>query len=434
MLSLRGSETDRRGCAERGSGGRGLNGPMPRRTRTGSFGDMTTLSTDLSDRTAGLVDEGLFKSERVIGSPQDARITLDDGSEVVNMCANNYLGLANHPALVEAAKRALDEYGYGMASVRFICGTQTVHKELEERVSAFLGTDDTILYSSCFDANTGLFETILDDQDAVISDALNHASIIDGIRLCKAQRHRYANGDMADLAAKLEASADARHRLIATDGVFSMDGILADIPGIADLADTHDALVMVDDSHAVGFVGERGHGTPEATGAEGRVDLLTGTFGKALGGASGGYTSGRAEIIAWLRQRSRPYLFSNSLAPVIAATTLRALDLLEESDELRVELAANAAAFRDGMESAGFTLAGAGHPIIPVMLGDARVASEMAARLLDEGIYVIGFSFPVVPRGEARIRTQMSAAHSEQDIEQAVEAFTRVGRSMGVVA
>ncbi len=392
------------------------------------------LRTDLADRTRDLVGEGLFKAERVIASSQDARIRLADGSEVINMCSNNYLGLANHPALVEAAHRALDEYGYGMASVRFICGTHTVHRELEERVSRFFGTDDTILYSSCFDANTGLFETILDAGDAVISDALNHASLIDGIRLCKAQRHRYANGDMADLERKLADAGEARYRLVVTDGVFSMDGMLADIPAIADLAEAHDAMVMVDDSHAVGFVGERGHGTAEATGAEGRVDILTGTFGKALGGASGGYTSGSAEVIGWLRQRSRPYLFSNSLAPVIAATTLRALDLIEESDELRVRLAGNAGLFRQGMEAAGFTLAGAGHPIIPVMLGDARVATEMAAKLLDEGIYVIGFSFPVVPEGEARIRAQMSAAHSADDIGRAVDAFTAIGRAMGVVA
>ena len=395
---------------------------------------MSTLSTDLAARTTALVEEGLFKAERVISSSQDARIRLADGSEVVNLCSNNYLGLANHPALVEAAHRALDTYGYGMASVRFICGTQTVHRQLEERVSAFLGTEDTILYSSCFDANTGLFETILGEADAVISDSLNHASVIDGIRLCKAHRFRFANGDMADLEAKLEAAVDARYRLVVTDGVFSMDGILADVPAIADLAERHDAMVMVDDSHAVGFVGDRGRGTAEATGAEGRVDILTGTFGKALGGASGGYASGPAEMIGWLRQRSRPYLFSNSLAPVIAATTLRALDLIEESDELRVKLAANAALFRMGMEAAGFTLAGAGHPIIPVMLGDALVATEMAARLLDEGIYVIGFSFPVVPEGEARIRTQMSAAHSTVDIEQAVDAFARVGTEMGVLA
>ena len=393
-----------------------------------------SLRSDLAARTDTLRAEGLFKSERVIASSQDARIRLADGTEVVNMCANNYLGLANHPALVEAAHAAHDRYGYGMASVRFICGTQTVHRELEERVSAVLGTEDTILYSSCFDANTGLFETILDEEDAIISDALNHASIIDGVRLCKADRYRYANGDMADLEARLVDASGARHRLIATDGVFSMDGILADVPAIADLAERHDALVMVDDSHAVGFVGQRGHGTAEATGAEGRVDILTGTFGKALGGASGGYTSGPAEIVGWLRQRSRPYLFSNSLAPVIAATTLRALDLLEESDELRVKLAGNAALFREGMEAAGFTLAGAGHPIIPVMLGDAALAGEMANRLLDEGIYVIGFSFPVVPRGQARIRTQMSAAHSVEDVERAVDAFTRVGRSLGVVA
>jgi len=393
---------------------------------------MSKFRTDLADRTTSLVEEGLFKAERVISSSQGAHIRLADGSDVTNMCANNYLGLANHPALVEAAHKALDTYGYGMASVRFICGTQTVHRELEERISSFLGMEDTILYSSCFDANTGLFETILGEADAVISDSLNHASLIDGIRLCKAQRFRFANGDMADLETRLGEATEARYRLIVTDGVFSMDGVLADVPAITDLADRNDAMVMVDDSHAVGFVGERGHGTAEATGAEGRVDILTGTLGKALGGASGGYTSGSAEMVGWLRQRSRPYLFSNSLAPVIAATTLRALDLIEESDELRVRLANNAALFREGMEAAGFVLAGAGHPIVPVMLGDARIAAEMAARLLDEGIYVIGFSFPVVPKGEARIRTQMSAAHSSDDIERAVEAFRMVGREMGV--
>lgn len=390
--------------------------------------------TDLAARASALVDQGLFKRERVLASSQSARIRLADGSEVVNLCANNYLGLADHPALVEAAHRALDRYGYGMASVRFICGTQTVHRELEERIAGFLGMEDAILYSSCFDANTGLFETILDESDAVISDALNHASLIDGIRLCKAARHRYANSDMGDLAARLEESAGARYRLVVTDGVFSMDGILANLPAITDLAAAHGAMVMVDDSHAVGFVGARGHGTPEATGTEGRIDLLTGTFGKALGGASGGYTAGPAEVIAWLRQRSRPYLFSNSLAPVIAATTLRALDLIEESDELRVRLAGNARLFREGMAAAGFTLAGAGHPIIPVMLGDARLATEMAGRLLAAGLYVVGFSFPVVPQGQARIRTQMSAAHTSADIEFAVEAFTRVGREMGVVS
>ncbi|HLU53686.1 MAG TPA: glycine C-acetyltransferase, partial [Acidimicrobiia bacterium] len=347
--------------------------------------------------------------------------------------ANNYLGLADHPALVEAAKQALDDFGYGMASVRFICGTQTVHRRLEERISEFLGTEDTILYSSCFDANTGLFETILDENDAVISDELNHASIIDGIRLCKAQRFRYANNDMADLERCLKQAQGARHRLIATDGVFSMDGVIADLPSICELADRYDALVMVDDSHAVGFVGEKGGGTPELTGTRDRVDILTGTLGKALGGASGGYTSGRQEIIAWLRQRSRPYLFSNSLAPVIAATSLAALDLLSGSDELRRRLADNAARFRRGMTGAGFRLAGADHPIIPVMVGDARLATEMASTLLDEGIYVIGFSYPVVPRGQARIRTQMSAAHAPEDIDRAVEAFTKVGRQLGMI-
>lgn len=402
--------------------------------QSGSFGVMSdAFRSDLAARIADLRHRGLYKSERVIGSPQSARIRLEDGTEVVNMCANNYLGLADHPALVEAAKRALDTYGYGMASVRFICGTSTVHRALEEHVSGFLGTEDTILYSSCFDANTGLFETIIDEGDAVISDSLNHASIIDGIRLCKAERLRYANNDMVDLEARLGEAAGARHRLIATDGVFSMDGVLADLSGIVALAEEHDAMVMVDDSHAVGFVGPRGRGTPEATGTMGRIDLLTGTFGKALGGASGGYTSGPAEVIAWLRQRSRPYLFSNSLAPVIAATTMRALDLIDESDEPRRRLAENARAFREGMTAAGFTLAGADHPIIPVMLGDARVAAQMADRLLDEGLYVIGFSFPVVPEGQARIRTQMSAAHTRADIEFAVEAFTRIGRAMGVV-
>src|SRR5690606_37620036 len=377
--------------------------------------------------------EGLYKEERVIASPQGARIRLEDGREVLNFCANNYLGLADHPALVEAAKQALDDFGYGMASVRFICGTQTVHRRLEQRISSFLGTDDTILYSSCFDANTGLFETILDENDAVISDALNHASIIDGIRLCKASRFRYANNDMAELERCLKEAAGARHRLIATDGVFSMDGVVADLPAICDLADRYDALVMVDDSHAVGFVGERGGGTPELTGTSERVDILTGTLGKALGGASGGYTSGRAEIVEWLRQRSRPYLFSNSLAPVIAATSLRALDLLDESGDLRRRLADNAARFRSGMTAAGFRLAGADHPIIPVMVGDARLATEMASALLDEGIYVIGFSYPVVPMGQARIRTQMSAAHSPEQIDRAVDAFVRVGRELGVI-
>ncbi len=393
----------------------------------------TRFLEHLDSRTQELREAGLFKSERVIASPQDAVISLEDGTEVVNFCANNYLGLANDPALVEAAREAASTYGYGMASVRFICGTQTVHRRLESRISAFLGTEDTILYSSCWDANGGLFETILDEQDAVISDSLNHASIIDGIRLCKARRYRYANNDMADLERKLQEASDARFRLIATDGVFSMDGIIADLPAICDLADEYDAMVMVDDSHAVGFIGPNGGGTPDHWGVVERFDIVTGTLGKALGGASGGYTSGARQLVDWLRQRSRPYLFSNSLAPMIAATTLTALDLLARSDDLRDRLVANSERFRSGMEAAGFTLAGADHPIIPVMLGDAKLATEMADRLLDEGIYVIGFSFPVVPRGEARIRTQMSAAHGPEHIDRAIDAFTRVGRELGVV-
>jgi glycine C-acetyltransferase len=390
--------------------------------------------SDLADRLAGLREDGLFKDERHIASPQDASITLEDGSEVLNFCANNYLGLANHPALVEAAAAALPNYGYGMASVRFICGTQTVHAELEADIARFLGTEEAILYSSCFDANTGLFETLLDEQDAIISDALNHASIIDGVRLCKARRYRYANNNMAELESRLQEASDARYRLIATDGVFSMDGILADLPAICDLADQYDAMVMVDDSHAVGFVGPGGRGTPEELGVEDRVDIITGTLGKALGGASGGYTASSAEVVGWLRQRSRPYLFSNSLAPVITSTSRAALALLRDGDDLRGRLRRNSERFRAGMESAGFTLAGAGHPIIPVMLGDARLAGEVAEAMLAEGVYVVGFSFPVVPRGQARIRTQMSAAHSEADIDRAIDAFTRVGRELGVVA
>lgn len=389
---------------------------------------------DLSSRAAALVDEGLFKHERVIVSPQSAHIELADGRRVLNMCANNYLGLADHPMLIEAAHRALDSYGYGMASVRFICGTQTVHKELESEISRFLSTDDTILYSSCFDANGGLFETILDEQDCVISDGLNHASIIDGIRLCKARRLRYDNNDMAQLELRLQEAADARYRLIATDGVFSMDGVIANLATICELADRYDAMVMVDDSHAVGFVGPGGRGTPAYCGVADRVDIVTGTLGKAMGGASGGYTSGRREVIDWLRQRSRPYLFSNTLAPVIAATTLQVLQLLRTSDDLRERLERNSRRFRERMAAAGFTLAGAGHPIIPVMLGDAHVAGEMSDRLLGEGIFVIAFSFPVVPQGKARIRVQMSAAHSDDDVTSAVEAFTRVGREMGVLA
>ena len=393
----------------------------------------TEILADLAARSAGLVAEGLFKRERVITSPQSPHLTLADGSRVLNLCANNYLGLADHPALVDAAQQALDDHGYGMASVRFICGTQDVHRELEARLSTFLGAEDTILYSSCFDANGGLFETLLDEQDAVISDALNHASIIDGIRLCRARRLRYDNNDMAQLEARLQEAADARYRLIATDGVFSMDGVLADLPAICDLAERYGATVMVDDSHAVGFTGAAGRGTHEALGVMGRVDVITGTLGKALGGASGGYTSGPKEVIDWLRQRSRPYLFSNSLAPVIAATTLRALDLLEEGDGLRRQLDRNARRFREAMTQVGFTLAGAGHPIIPVMLGDAKVAGEMAERLLAQGVYVVAFSYPVVPKGAARIRTQMSAAHTDDDIDTAVAAFTRVARAMGAL-
>lgn len=403
----------------------------------------TALLADLTGRIEALRAEGLYKAERVIASPQGAHIRLDGpaatsaapaSATVLNLCANNYLGLADHPALVAAAQQALADHGYGMASVRFICGTHTVHRALEERLSEFLGTDDTILYSSCFDANGGLFEPLLDESDVVISDALNHASIIDGIRLCKAQRMRYDNNDMAQLEQCLRDAAGARYRLIATDGVFSMDGVIADLGAICDLAERHDAMVMVDDSHAVGFVGAHGRGTPEWCDVLGRVDIITGTLGKALGGASGGYTSGRGEVIEWLRQRSRPYLFSNSLAPAIAATTLAALDLLDASDALRAQLQRNAERFRAAMGAAGFRLAGAGHPIIPVMIGDAKVAGEMATRLLPAGVYAIAFSYPVVPQGAARIRTQMSAAHSDDDIDRAVAAFVDVGRQMGVVS
>ena len=386
--------------------------------------------------TESLRGAGLYKAERVITSPQGSEITVggDGGREVLNFCANNYLGLADAPELVAAAHAALDRYGYGMASVRFICGTQEEHTALEARLSAFFGAEDTILYSSCFDANTGLFETILGEQDAIISDALNHASIIDGVRLCKARRLRYANNDMGELEARLKEARDCRFRMIATDGVFSMDGVIADLPAICDLAERYDAQIMVDDSHAVGVMGPGGRGTPEHCGVADRITLRTGTLGKALGGASGGYTSGAKEIVAWLRQRSRPYLFSNTLAPVIAATSLRVLDLLDESDELRGRLHANSRYFRTGMAALGFTLAGEEHPIIPVMLGDAKLAEQMAARLLEEGIYVIGFSFPVVPKGQARIRTQISAAHTRAQINRAVEAFAKVGRDLGVIS
>lgn len=393
----------------------------------------TGLRADLTTRTEELREQGLFKSERVISSPQGAHIELASGRRVLNFCANNYLGLADDPTLKMNAAMAVEKHGYGMASVRFICGTQTVHADLEKSLASFLRMPDSILYSSCFDANGGLFETLLEDSDAVISDALNHASIIDGIRLSKARRFRYANNDMGELEQRLKESRDARYRLVATDGVFSMDGVIADLASICELAEAHDAMVMVNDSHAVGFVGQRGRGTPEATGTEGRIDILTGTLGKALGGASGGYTTSSAEVVEWLRQRSRPYLFSNSLAPVIAATSLIALDLIEQGNDLRDRLRANSDQFRSGMTEAGFTLTGASHPIIPVMLGDARLATEMADRMLEEGIYVVGFSFPVVPQGKARIRTQMSAAHSAEDIETALAAFKKVGRELGVV-
>ncbi len=375
----------------------------------------------------------LYKAERVIFSIQSAHIEVG-GREVLNFCANNYLGLADNEDIRKAAKTALDRYGYGMASVRFICGTQEEHKQLEARISAFLGMEDTILYSSCFDANTGLFETLLGEEDAIISDALNHASIIDGVRLCKAKRLRYANNDMADLEAQLKEAADCRFRLIATDGVFSMDGTIANLRGICDLAEKYDAMVMVDDSHAVGFVGQNGRGTPEHCGVEGRVDIITGTLGKALGGASGGYTSASAPIVEWLRQRSRPYLFSNTLAPVIAAASLKVFDMVERGHDLRDRLRANATRFRVGMQKLGYDLVPGEHPIIPVMLGDAKLAGDMAARMMDLGVYVIGFSFPVVPKGQARIRTQMSAAHSSDDIDTAIEAFAVAGRELGVIA
>lgn len=376
---------------------------------------------------------GLHKPERVIATPQSGNIRVAGGPDVLNLCANNYLGLANHPAIVKAAHESLDRWGYGVASVRFICGTQEIHKELERRISEFLGTEDTILYSSCFDANGGLFETLLGPEDAVISDALNHASIIDGVRLCKAQRFRYANNDMADLEKQLQAAAGCRFRMIATDGVFSMDGVIADLKSVCALADRYDALVMVDDSHAVGFVGPQGRGTPALCGVAERVDILTGTLGKALGGASGGYTSGRKEIVEWLRQRSRPYLFSNSLAPPIAGASLAVLKMIQSGDALRSRLADNMQYYREAMGKLGFRLAGRDHPIIPVMLGDAKVAGEMAAALLTEGVYVIAFSYPVVPQGQARIRTQISAGHSREDLEFAVAAFEKVGRALKLI-
>ncbi|MFC4907676.1 glycine C-acetyltransferase [Actinomadura gamaensis] len=384
-----------------------------------------TLRDDLRGRLAEIREAGLYKSERVLTTPQSAAIGVASG-EVVNFCANNYLDLADHPEVIAAAKKALDDWGFGMASVRFICGTQEPHKELEAKLSAFLGTDDTILYSSCFDANGGVFETLLTDADAVISDELNHASIIDGIRLSKAARYRYRNRDMDDLERCLKEAAGARHKLIVTDGVFSMDGYIAPLDRICDLADEHGALVMVDDSHAVGFTGPTGRGTPELFGVTDRVDVVTGTLGKALGGASGGYVSGRAEIVEILRQRSRPYLFSNSLAPSIVGASLRVLELLEASGDRRERLAANTALFRAEMTAAGFDILPGEHPITPVMIGDAAKAGEMAAALLERGIYVIAFSYPVVPKGKARIRVQLSAAHSTEDIHRAVEAFRAV--------
>ncbi len=369
---------------------------------------------------------GLYKAERVIVSPQGARIAIVGGREVLNFCANNYLGLSNDPRVLEAAKASYDRWGYGLSSVRFICGTQDLHKQLEAKLTEFLGTEDTILYSSCFDANGGLFEALLGPEDAVISDELNHASIIDGVRLCKAQRFIYRNGDMADLEAKLKEAAGARFRLIATDGVFSMDGIIAPLDDICDLADRYDALVMFDDSHATGFLGRTGRGTHEHRGVMGRVDIITSTLGKALGGATGGFTSGRKEIVEYLRQRSRPYLFSNSLAPAIAATSLAVLDILSESTELRDRLEANTKRFREGMKARGFDIPDGEHPIVPIMLGDAALAAKMADLMLEEGVYVIGFSYPVVPKGKARIRVQISAAHTEEDIDLAMDAFARV--------
>ena len=392
--------------------------------------------TALGEQTEALREEGLFKTERLIAGPQQAEIDVKANGatqHVLNLCANNYLGLANHPEVIAAAHKALDDFGYGMASVRFICGTQTIHKQLEDRISEFLGTEDTILYPSCFDANGGLFETLLGPADAVISDALNHASIIDGVRLCKAQRYRYVHDDMADLRKQLEDASEAGQTLIVTDGVFSMDGTIANLGEICALADEFNALTMIDDCHATGFLGKTGRGTHEYRDVMGRVDIITGTLGKALGGASGGFTSGRKEIVAWLRQRSRPYLFSNSVAPMIAASSIAVLDLLDRDRSLAERLHENAAYFRNAMSERGFELIPGEHPIIPVMLGDAKLATEMADRLLSRGVYVIGFSFPVVPKGQARIRTQMSAGLTRDNLDTAIDAFTVVGRELGVI-
>ena len=394
----------------------------------------TSFYAQINQQLADIKAEGLYKSERVIASPQQTAIQVNQ-QEVVNFCANNYLGLANHPELIKAAQQGLDSHGFGMASVRFICGTQDIHKKLEASLSEFLGTEDTILYSSCFDANAGLFETLLDAEDAIISDALNHASIIDGVRLCKAKRFRYANNDMADLETQLIAAkeAGARNILIATDGVFSMDGVIANLQGVCDLADKYGALVMVDDSHAVGFIGANGRGTHEYCNVMDRVDIITGTLGKALGGASGGFTSGKKEVIDWLRQRSRPYLFSNSLAPSIVTASIHVLEMLKSGQALREAVWENSHYFREQMSAAGFTLGGADHAIIPVMIGDAKLAGDFANRLLVEHIYVIGFSFPVVPKGQARIRTQMSAAHTREQLDKAIAAFTRIAKEMGII-
>ncbi|BCH32984.1 2-amino-3-ketobutyrate coenzyme A ligase [Mesorhizobium sp. L-8-10] len=392
-----------------------------------------TLEGHIRELLSQMEADGLYKSERVITSPQSAEIEVG-GRKLLNFCANNYLGLADSEDLQAAAKAALDRYGYGMASVRFICGTQEEHKQLETKISSFLGMEDTILYGSCFDANGGLFETLLGEEDAIISDALNHASIIDGVRLSKAKRLRYANNDMGALEEELKKAEGSRFKLIATDGVFSMDGIIANLKGVCDLAEKYEAMVMVDDSHAVGFVGKHGRGSAEHCGVEGRVDIITGTLGKALGGASGGYTSASKPVVEWLRQRSRPYLFSNTLMPAIAAASLEVFDIIERGDALRKRLYQNAERFRSGMTKLGFTLAGADHPIIPVMIGDAALASRMAEMMLERGIYVIGFSFPVVPKGQARIRTQMSAAHSTADIDRAVTAFGEVGKELGIIS
>lgn len=393
----------------------------------------TELLSKLSQDLAELKKAGLFKNEYEIASPQSSHIELASGKPVLNFCANNYLGLADNAEIIGAAKRSYEKYGFGLASVRFICGTQTIHLQLEKRISEFLQTEDTILYSSCFDANGGLFETILGAEDAIISDALNHASIIDGIRLCKAQRYRYNNNDMDDLEAKLKEASNARYKLIATDGVFSMDGTIANLKAICDLADKYGALVMVDDCHAAGFLGKKGRGTPEYCDVMGRVDIITGTLGKALGGGSGGYTSGRKEIIGWLRQRSRPYLFSNSIPPALASAGIEVINMLEKRDDLREKLRENARYFREKMTKLGFKLVPGEHPIIPVMLGDETLAQSFAKKMLERGIYVIGFAYPVVPMGKARIRTQMSAAHSKADIDKAVESFEAVGKELKVI-